>query len=97
MFKVGIFAAFVLFFFLIEIAAGQKPPRAYAKSKCEKRIKNETMLEQCKTCVEQYSLPEYPSKTEARANDLLLLLLRCRSHRLTFDSFSDRHNLVLNN
>ncbi|GIY71531.1 uncharacterized protein CDAR_292111 [Caerostris darwini] len=64
MFRVGICAVLVLFFCLVEIAEGQKPPRAYAKSKCERRIKNETLLETCKFCVEQYNLPEYPSKSE---------------------------------
>ncbi|GFW59445.1 ribonuclease H1 [Trichonephila clavipes] len=65
MFKVGTCAVFVLLFCLVKIAEGQKPPRAYAKAKCEKRIKNETQLEQCKMCVEQYNLPEYPSKSES--------------------------------
>ncbi|GFT26969.1 ribonuclease H1 [Nephila pilipes] len=64
MFKVGTCAVFVLLFCLVKIAEGQKPPRAYAKAKCEKRIKNETQLEMCKICVEQYNLPEYPSKSE---------------------------------
>ncbi|GFY46815.1 uncharacterized protein TNIN_472501 [Trichonephila inaurata madagascariensis] len=71
MFKVGTCAVFVLLFCLVKIAEGQKPPRAYAKAKCEKRIKNETQLEQCKICVEQYNLPEYPSKSE---NPKILIL-----------------------
>ncbi|GFQ79239.1 uncharacterized protein TNCT_552601 [Trichonephila clavata] len=70
MFKVGTFAVFILLFCLVKIAQGQKPPRAYAKVKCEKRIKNETQLEQCKICVEQYNLPEYPSKSEVSILDL---------------------------
>ncbi|XP_054719049.1 uncharacterized protein LOC129228395 [Uloborus diversus] len=45
----------------------QKPPREYAKSKCEKRVKNETELEKCKLCVEEYTLPEFPSKEEIRS------------------------------
>ncbi|XP_015917851.1 uncharacterized protein [Parasteatoda tepidariorum] len=61
-----IFALIILFFYLFESATSQKPPRAYAKTKCEKRVKNETLLQQCKSCVENYSLPEYPTKSEIR-------------------------------
>ncbi|KFM79438.1 hypothetical protein X975_14187, partial [Stegodyphus mimosarum] len=59
MIKVHIFAAIVLIFCFVVLVGAQKPPRLYAKSKCEKRIKNETLLEKCKTCVEEYTLPEF--------------------------------------
>lgn len=52
---------------MVQVTYGQKPPREYAKAKCDKRIKNETLLQKCKDCVEQYTLPEFPSKEEVKA------------------------------
>ncbi|KAG8200428.1 hypothetical protein JTE90_000511 [Oedothorax gibbosus] len=63
--KIEFFVAFAVLFCLVKAIEGQRPPpKVYAKIKCERRVKNETLLEKCKSCVEQYSLRENPSKSE---------------------------------